>query len=78
MDNLGGLLTETRKAFADAPALDDTDRTLTYRQLFTFCEVGCQRWSRCNRKPYPFSNLKYEVAKHAKACPRPGSWDSIE
>ena len=33
MDNLGSLLTETRKAFADAPALDDTDRTLTYRQL---------------------------------------------
>src|SRR6266404_2192744 len=33
MDNLGSLLTETCKAFADASALDDTDRALTYRQL---------------------------------------------
>ncbi len=33
MDNLGSLLTETCKTFADARALDDTDRALTYRQL---------------------------------------------
>jgi len=33
MDNLGSLLIETYKVSADAPALDDTDRALTYRQL---------------------------------------------
>jgi len=33
MDNLGSLLIETCKASADTPALDDTDRALTYRQL---------------------------------------------